>query len=132
MMVMEYFGWNGNSPLTLESVGAKFNVSRERIRQVCAPVYKKWKSKNASARILENTLKLIKDSAPIQADKIESLITAKGISQKSISIDSIINAALITNRKIGFKTIDLNGEKIVVLNKQVKLTKFIIATAKKI
>ncbi|MBP7509447.1 MAG: hypothetical protein KA807_16665 [Prolixibacteraceae bacterium] len=131
MMVMEYFGWNGNSPLTLESVGAKFNVSRERIRQVCAPVYKKWKSKNASARILENTLKLIKDSAPIQADKIESLITAKGISQKSISIDGIINAALITNRKIGFKTIDLNGEKIVVLNKQVKLTKFIIATAKK-
>jgi RNA polymerase primary sigma factor len=33
-VICDYFGLNGSQPLTLEEIGAKFNLTRERVRQI--------------------------------------------------------------------------------------------------
>lgn len=131
LMVLEYFGWNGKPPLTLREVAVTFNVSHERVRQVCDMVCKKWKERYAFVPILEDTLQFIKDSIPIEADKLESMIQEKGISRKIICIDGIVNAASITNRKVAFKTISVSGRRMVLTNKSIKLIQLIISVAKK-
>jgi RNA polymerase primary sigma factor len=33
-VISDYFGLNGNHPMTLEEIGDKFNLTRERVRQI--------------------------------------------------------------------------------------------------
>ena len=130
-MAMIYFGWDGAEPTTLQNVGDQFLVSRERVRQICSKVEKKWRAQSAVFPTLEETLNLIKDSIPVNTDIMESMITAKGHAKRNISIDGIIKAAHITGMKVAFKIVKISGKKIILSDNLLKTARQIISLAKK-
>lgn len=43
-MIILYYGLNGNKPLTLEKIGEKYGISKERVRQICKRVLRNFRT----------------------------------------------------------------------------------------
>ena len=69
-IVMARHGWDGRSPKTLETVGKEFELTRERIRQVCTQARKRY-SQRARPQMprLDEALLLLQESVPLQSRK---------------------------------------------------------------
>lgn len=56
-IAVKYFGWAGNAPRTLESVGEEYGMTRERVRQVCETVIAPIRQPRPFAPTLDRTLR---------------------------------------------------------------------------
>ncbi len=83
------FGLDGNGLSTLQSIGDEFQVTRERIRQIC----KKWtdelQESSIFAPILENTIQFITENAPNSCDVMMEKLVAEGITEKPFQLENI-------------------------------------------
>lgn len=43
-MIVLYYGLNGNKPLTLEKIGKKYGLSKERVRQICKRILRNFRT----------------------------------------------------------------------------------------
>ncbi len=77
-IVAQRFGLNGKGISTLQAIGDKFQVTRERIRQIC----KKWtdelQESNIFAPKIENTIQFIAENAPNSCDVMMEKLVVEG------------------------------------------------------
>ncbi len=92
-IAMKYFGWTGNPPGTLESVGNQFDLTRERIRQIINKFNRRLHS-NLNNKIyfykFEQCLNILRKRIPDKASLIEQELLEKKLVRSIFRIESII------------------------------------------
>jgi len=130
-MVMKYYGWDGDVPLTLREVADKFNMTHERVRQICSKVEEKWKKRKPSLCILNKILEFINDNLPARASEIESSIVGHGFANQIVRIAGLKRVASMAGQTVPFQITTIGNDKIVYQKNTARALKLIIHHTKK-
>lgn len=92
------YGWSGDPPLTLQDVGIRFDITRERVRQIQEAFEERY-----SARVvlpsLDSALHYLFSVAPISAAAASKALTDHGITSSPFDVGGIIEAARVWQRQ---------------------------------
>lgn len=108
-ILIGYYGWQDGHSHTLTEIGARFGITRERVRQVCAKLTKRPNDAQLPAPKMDQALALIQRRLPAAACDIEAELQQRGLTDVGLSIESIIAGAKLLRRPIVFKTVTLTG-----------------------
>jgi hypothetical protein len=92
-LMLILLGWDGYAPMTLESAGQAFGLTRERVRQIEAKFLKKWQRAKAFLPTLERVLRFLANRVPVLADDVEYELCKTHLTARPFRADSIIEAA---------------------------------------
>jgi hypothetical protein len=95
---LKYFGWDGNAPRTLESVGDEYGMTRERVRQVCESVVTPIHHARPFAPTLDRTLRWIMRRLPAAGADLEANLHALPFIRAPFDLQSVNTAAHEFNR----------------------------------
>ena len=99
-IVVQYYGWDGRGRRTLEQLGRKFGLSRERIRQVCLKAARRVRQAPVATPVLDKTLDWLSGCrVPLPADQLQLMLDATGLTAGKISIQAVLEAAELLGRK---------------------------------
>ncbi len=131
-IVTEYFGWDGQGNRTLEELGKRHGLSRERIRQICLRAAKRHCNARVFAPVLDRVLGLIASRMPIPADALRRAFDAAGLGASWLPPKVIRQAAMFLSRPAAFDTVLLEGVELVVPDGSVHAPKVISQVARRI
>jgi len=129
-IVAEYYGWDGHGSHTLEQLGRKHGLSRERIRQVCVRAVKRNRDAVVFAPALDRALQFLADRFPMGLHKLQTEFAASGLSDCHLPIESIQQAAEFLSRQPEFAVVQVGQSRMAVLLKDVELPRAIVQAAK--
>lgn len=98
-LLIDLWGWNGEPPKTLEAVGTKHGLTRERVRQIEARALKTLKRHKFDLPILSAAVGKLRRSVPDFHDALAQRIQDSGVAFTNFSPASICLAAEILNIK---------------------------------
>ena len=130
-IVAEYYGWDKSGGHTLEDLGQKYGLSRERIRQVCARAIKRNRDAKIFAPVLDRTLAFIAERIPITADKLKKVMQEEGSIECNLSFEGIQQATTFLSRESVFSIAPIEKTLLVVKPDCVQFPRHIIITAKR-
>ncbi len=92
-IVARYLGWDGQGGATLKAVGDEFGMSRERVRQICAPVANTLAATKPFAPVLDRVLSVVAELTPAPVPAIEETLVAEGLTAALFSLEGLIKSA---------------------------------------
>jgi hypothetical protein len=110
-ILVSYYGWKDGRQRTLTDVGTRFDITRERVRQVCAKLTKRPNIAIASSPVMDRTLALIAEDLPAPADQIEEELIRRGLTVAGLSLESVAVAARLLGRAVRFRIVEISPEK---------------------
>jgi len=110
-ILIGYYGWEDGRQHTLTEIGARFGITRERVRQVCAKLTKRPKDAAISAPVMDRALALVADRMPLSAAQIESELVRQGLTAVGMTIEGVAAGARLLDRSVCFKTITVQNGK---------------------
>ncbi len=131
-IVAEYYGWDGQGGRTLEELGCKYDLSRERIRQVCVRAIKQIRDTVVFAPVLDRALAFFASRFPADLDRLQTEFDATGLSRCKLTIESVQHAANFLSHKPDFAIIALGRSRMVVAPHQVEMPRAIVHAAKQV
>jgi hypothetical protein len=81
-ILINRFGLDGSPPKTLEIIGQKFNVTRERIRQIIKSSLRKLKKINPPTPILNKVFSIVLDLQPLSEIELNKILKEKNITKQ--------------------------------------------------
>ena len=108
------FGWNGKPPETLQKVGERVGVTRERIRQIQSRIVRNLPQHPVYVPQLQKAINALEDACPIAIKEASELLKAQGISQRPFHPKSVIAAASDCKILTTLKIQSIRGKKIVI------------------
>jgi len=90
------YGWDGQGGATLQSLADEFNVSRERIRQICYHVengFTTLRDLNPFVPALARALEFLAENAPARPAQLESELREAGLLRGPLSIKRLLRIA---------------------------------------
>jgi hypothetical protein len=81
-ILISRFGFDGSPPKTLEIIGQKFNVTRERIRQIIKSSLRKLKILNPPTPILNKVFSIVLDLLPLSEIEMNKILKEKNITKQ--------------------------------------------------
>lgn len=130
-IVAEYYGWDGAGGHTLEELGQKYGLSRERIRQVCVRAVKRSRRVRVFAPVLDRALEFIVQRLPAAADRLKGEFDAAGFSRCGLSLEVVRQAAQFLGREPGFELVAVGEKRLAVPPGSAGLPRMIIQAAKR-
>ena len=114
-IVMARYGWDGGLPRTLESVGEEFNITRERVRQVCYRARTRAKGmKRRKMPALDAALAVLRKSAPCTFRRAREVLRDGGLSEGRIDGEGLLSAATFFGRHADLMKVRIGDDGIVV------------------
>ena len=111
-ILIGYYGWEDGRQHTLTEIGARFGITRERVRQVCAKLTKRAKIPSAGAApCLDRSLALVASRVPCPAVEIEAELRQQGLTAVGMSIEGVAAGARLLGRPVRFKIVKVPGAK---------------------
>lgn len=96
-------GFGGESPTTLSEAGESVGLTRERVRQLEKRFTDTIVASTPWTPVLDKVLKVIAKAAPASANDTEQLLSDKALVRGSFSIQSLLSAARVFGRDVGFE-----------------------------
>lgn len=90
--LLDRYGWRSEPPKTLQEIGNKYNVTRERIRQIQDKFEKRMSELNPNIPLLQSAINEIHKASPILAKDAIALLRKKNYSHTPIHPGGILNA----------------------------------------
>lgn len=103
---IEHLGWDGERGRTLEAIGTRDNVTRERVRQIAAKACQRLKERGAVPLALRHTVALVRANLPLTQTKLDALMQARGLASRPFNVLSIKAAAEVYGLRFPFVIID--------------------------
>lgn len=111
-MLIDLWGWAGDEPRTLESVGNELAITRERVRQIEAKALRKLEAHVFQTPFLDAALSNIRKSIPGFEFDLNVALKKSGLSKGQFSVRSLKRAAEILNRRWPYSRIVINERSI--------------------
>ena len=99
VLLTKLWGWGGEPPCTLESVGNELHLTRERVRQIEARSLKRLRTFEFATRYLESAIAELCKQLPLSSEEAERSVRLAGISKADFSPRSLKLAAELLRRK---------------------------------
>jgi hypothetical protein len=113
MIVKACWGLNGDFPLTLEGTAQRYELTRERVRQICKPFYHSLVDYGRHLPWLQETLNVLKDLSPCLAEEAEAMLVERRIVNSLIRVESLLQLV----REAGIDhTLVVEGERRLLLD----------------
>jgi hypothetical protein len=106
-ILIGYYGWQDGRQHTLTEIGARFGITRERVRQICAKLTKRPKAAAIAAPTMDRALALISDRLPCSAEQLEGELARHGLTAIGMSLDSVAVAARLLDRPVPFQIVSV-------------------------
>jgi len=112
-LLLSLWGFDGSPKKTLESVGACYSMSRERVRQIEARATKDLQTSWHELPLLDKAVRVLEENSPMQCSDLSSALEKHGIQTLPISGKSLITACKVfernTKMEIGGRNNNLIG-----------------------
>jgi len=131
-IVSEYYGWDGGNGRTLEYLGRKYGLSRERIRQICVRAIKRNRDTVVFAPVLDRALEFLKARYPAGLDALQAEFDAAGFSTRRLPVASVRLAGEFLSRDVPFVVVDVGHDRMAVANEQADVPRAIVQAAKQV
>lgn len=130
-IVAEYYGWDGGGGHTLEELGQKYDLSRERIRQVCVRAVKRNRRMKVFAPVLDRALTFLGQRIPIAADHLKAQFDEAGFSRCRLSLETVQQAAGFLSREPVFELVTVGDTRLAVPPGTSQIPRAVIQVAKR-
>ncbi len=127
-----YYNWDGQGGRTLEQLGQKYGLSRERIRQICMRCVKRLRHVEVFAPSLDRALQFIADRLPRATHVLERELREAGLSRHGLSIAAIEEAARFVSRTPAFRVVPVAQGAVAVTPGQADLAPRIARAARSV
>jgi Bacterial RNA polymerase, alpha chain C terminal domain len=112
--LLKLWGWNGNGPRVLDSVGQEYRLTRERVRQIEARTLNRIATHQFDLHFLRRALRLLKDNVPALDSALSRQLFDAGISRAPFSIWGLKVAAEIFKLRWPFDAISVKSTRMLV------------------
>ena len=130
-IVLALWGWSGELPRTLQSVGDSFGITRERVRQIVSKYERVFTHRKAFLPSLERVLRFIARHVPVVADDIETELQARSLTLSRFCVESIIECAKRFDQPVTFVLDQSGGTRIITEARDTGLTRLIARHARR-
>jgi hypothetical protein len=127
-IIISRLGWDGRPPRKLESVGQRYGITRERVRQICTRVEEVQKSESFLP-MLDRVLKIAAIPAPIPADEREKELVRRGLTTHTFDAETLLAVGKAFGRKPRFTIETLHGYRVVLPSTRKHLLERVYETA---
>ena len=131
LIVARYLGWDGRGGATLQAVGGEFGMSRERVRQICAPVAKTLAATKPFAPVLDRVLSVVVERIPAPVSAIEKTLVAERLTAAPFSLEGLTKAADVLGRQVPFEITGQPEDRMVLPPQMLAVEKRISRCARK-
>jgi len=108
-ILIGYYGWADGQRHTLTEVGRRFGITRERTRQICAKLTRRFgQLDNLWTPVLQRTLDLIASRLPCRADRLEAELAELGLTRVGLPLESIAVGAELLGRDVPFQLVTID------------------------
>jgi Bacterial RNA polymerase, alpha chain C terminal domain/Sigma-70, region 4 len=101
-LVLEYHGWTGKGEVTLQNLGDRYQITRERVRQIISPTVKALRRSRPFTPVLDRILSSLSRKAPIVQSNAESFLKRRGMTANLFKLEGLLTAADIFGRPLPF------------------------------
>lgn len=130
-MVLRMYGWDGQGGATLQQVGDENGCTRERVRQICAPIADHLQKSYLFLPMLDRALLLSNSSTPLLAADLEEKLRSEGISKIAFRSEGLITAAEILDRPVEFELVEIEQTRVAVPRALAEKCKSVITLARR-
>jgi DNA-directed RNA polymerase alpha subunit len=130
-IVLALWGWKGDPPRTLQSVGDTFGLTRERVRQIVSGFEKVCRRRNAFLPSLERVLRFIARRMPTVADDIEVELQARHLTFSCFRVGSVVECAKRFGQPVPFVFDESGAARIITEARSTGLTRLIATRARR-
>lgn len=99
---IQRMGWDGLGGRTLDSVGKKYGMTRERVRQICSKIEKIIKLSNPPTTFTKQAIHYANQNTPNDALTIENGMIEHQITIQYFRIEGLITAAFLLGQQVKF------------------------------
>jgi hypothetical protein len=129
-IIARYFGWDGQGPHTLEVLGRKYGVSRERIRQICSRAIKQHRNIDVFVPVLDRAIAFLAARIPRNLAALQAEFDKARISACHLPIELVVEAARLLGRKPPCVLVAVEQGRVAVAAAQSRLPAAIARAAK--
>jgi hypothetical protein len=107
--LIKLWGWAGNEPRVLDSVGQEFNLTRERVRQIEARSLRRYSACQFDLPFLRSAIDCIRTCVPMRDTAISERLYLEKVSKNQFSVWGLKKAVEIFEMRWPFETLSCKG-----------------------
>ncbi|MCR4414724.1 MAG: hypothetical protein NUV77_20095 [Thermoguttaceae bacterium] len=130
-ILIGYYGWRDGQPHTLAEIGARYGMTRERTRQICAKLVRRHEPAKILAPVMDRTLAFLAARLPCAVSRLEAELRAAGLTRVGLHLENVRSAGNLLGRPIPFAVVVVDEERLAVRRGDEALVPAVVEMAKK-
>jgi len=130
-IVIGYYGWADGRSHTLAEIGARYGMTRERTRQICAKLVRRSDPASILAPVTDRTLDFVARRLPRPVAGLEKEIADAGLTAVGMRLEGVEAAARLLGRAVPFRIVPLGRGRLAVRPHQAAVPAAAAETARK-
>ena len=126
-----YYGWKDGHCHTLAEIGARYGMTRERTRQICAKLVKRKDRAGILAPVFDRTMAFLSERLPRSVATLEQEMQQAGLTAVGLRLEQVACAAGLLRRPVPFATVAVGKGRLAVRPAQVGVPAAVVEAAKK-
>ena len=130
-IVVGYYGWADGRSHTLAEIGARYGMTRERTRQICAKLVRRKDPASILAPVMDRTLDFVGRRLPRPVAALEKEIAEAGLTVVGMRLEGVEAAAKLLGRAVPFRIVPVGRSRLAVRPHQAAVPAAAVETARK-
>lgn len=115
-ILVKLWGWNGQAPRTLDSVGQEFALTRERVRQIEKRALTRLRKHRFEAPLLRAAVSTLQSNVPDIDSALGAALRECGVSSRKFNLESVQDATERLGIKWPFEFVSVGKKRILALD----------------
>ena len=130
-IVIGYYGWADGRRHTLAEIGARYGVTRERTRQICAKLVRRPAPGRIPAPVMDRTLDFVQRRLPSSVEVVEAQLVQLGLTAVGLGLEHVDVAARLLGRAVPFCLVPVGAGRLAVRPDQAVVPAAVVEAARK-
>jgi hypothetical protein len=130
-IVIGYYGWADGQRHTLAEIGARYGMTRERTRQICAKLVKRKAPSKIPAPVMDRTLAFLEARLPRAVSVLQRELREDGLTAVDLRLENVAIAAELLGRAVPFRLVSCARGRLAIGPSQADVPPAVVEAAKK-